>query len=91
MGEVIQFRDDWQKSITTIAATGRVIELWEVTEGKRQAVIGRCEDGRFRWRAYIAVKHRSPRYRQKFRPICDVQTSPKLVDAKKAAKAYIVG
>lgn len=87
--EIITFHDDWQKSIATVRATGRVIELWEMAEGKRQATILRCANGTFRWRAYTLVQHRTTRHRQKRRTICDVQISRTLTDAKKAAHALV--
>jgi hypothetical protein len=90
MGQVIQFHDNWKKTVVRIASTGRVVEHWEMIEGERRASITRCENGRFRWRAYVAVKHRPPRrYNQEFRTICDVQEAPKLTEAKRDAESYI--
>jgi hypothetical protein len=57
-------------------------------QADRRAAITRV-GSEFRWRAYVAVRHRTPRARQKFRPVCEVQSSRTLTDAKKAARALL--
>jgi hypothetical protein len=85
---IIQFPSDWQKSITTIAATGRVIESWEAVEGNRRANILKEDDG-FYWRAYRSVAHREPTSHQRFRPLTDWTFVSSLLVAMTSAKSVI--
>lgn len=84
---IIQFPSDYQKFSIPIAATGRVAELWEIKNGNRCARIARNDDGQFSWRTYVAVKHRTPSRRQKFRPVTEPRKVLSLLAAMTAAKA----
>ena len=83
---IIQFPSDYEKFSIPIAATGRVAELWEIKHGNRCARIARSDDGQFCWRVYVAVKHRNPSRRQKFRPVTESRKASSLLAAMTAAR-----
>jgi len=86
---IIPFPIRWRKHSIAIASNGRVVEVWEAHFNERRANIVRGDDGVFRWRGYVPVRHRTPQRRQRYRPLTPIRESWSLFAAITAAEIIV--